>query len=98
LIDCPGTVHVNEGKDDVDSVLKGCVRAEKIDVPQFYIKDVVSKVNNNSFLKKFYHVEDWEDIEDFIKKVAIKKGKLRKGGEPDLEATSKLILIDWQKG
>lgn len=27
LIDCPGTVHVNEGKDDVESVLKGCVRA-----------------------------------------------------------------------
>lgn len=27
LIDCPGTVHVSEGKDDVESVLKGCVRA-----------------------------------------------------------------------
>ena len=30
--------------------------------------------------------------------MAIRKGKLRKGGEPDLEATSKLILIDWQRG
>ena len=30
--------------------------------------------------------------------MAMKKGKLRKGGEPDLEATAKLILIDWQRG
>lgn len=45
-----------------------------------------------------YGVQNWEDAEDFIKKVAMKKGKLRKGGEPDMEATSKLILIDWQRG
>lgn len=32
------------------------------------------------FLKKFYNIDDWEDTEDFIKKVAFKKGKLRKGG------------------
>jgi nuclear GTP-binding protein len=49
-------------------------------------------------LKKFYGVESWDDPEDFIRRVAIKKGKLRKGGEPDLEATSKLVLIDWQRG
>jgi ribosome biogenesis GTPase A len=49
-------------------------------------------------LKKFYGVEGWDGAEDFIRRVAIKKGKLRKGGEPDLEATSKLVLIDWQRG
>jgi nuclear GTP-binding protein len=27
LIDCPGVVHVAEGKSDVNSVLRGCVRA-----------------------------------------------------------------------
>lgn len=80
MIDCPGTVHVNEGKDDVESVLKGCVRAEKIDAPTYYIPHVIEKVKNPEFLKKFYGVDQWEDPEDFIKKVAIKKGKLRKGG------------------
>ena len=30
--------------------------------------------------------------------VAIKKGKLKKGGEPDVKTTAKLILIDWQRG
>ena len=43
LIDCPGAVHVSEGKDDVDSVLKGCVRAEKIDAPTYYIEHIIEK-------------------------------------------------------
>lgn len=30
--------------------------------------------------------------------MAIKKGKLKKGGEPDVDATAKIILIDWQRG
>jgi nuclear GTP-binding protein len=55
-------------------------------------------VGNPIFLKRYYGVEDWEDSEDFIKRVAIRKGKLRKGGDPDLVATSKLVLIDWQRG
>lgn len=41
---------------------------------------MINKVGNPEFLKKFYGIEQWEDDEDFIKKVAIKKGKLRKGG------------------
>ena len=84
LIDCPGTVHVSEGKDDVDSVLKGCVRAEKIDAPTYYIEHIIEKVGNPKFLKKFYGVLDWTDSEDFIRQVAFKKGKLRKGAEPDM--------------
>lgn len=43
LIDCPGTVHSTEGKDDVDSVLKGCVRAERIDEPTYYIEHILQK-------------------------------------------------------
>ena len=43
LIDCPGTVHNTEGKDDVDSVLKGCVRAERIDEPTYYIEHILAK-------------------------------------------------------
>ncbi len=37
LIDCPGVVYSNEGKDAVDVVLKGCVRAEKLEDPTYYI-------------------------------------------------------------
>jgi hypothetical protein len=30
--------------------------------------------------------------------LAIKKGKLRKGAEPDVDATAKIVLVDWQRG
>jgi nuclear GTP-binding protein len=49
-------------------------------------------------MAKMYAVNDWTDTEDFLTKVAIKKGKLRKGGEPDMISTAKIILVDWQKG
>lgn len=78
--------------------MKGCVRAEKIDAPTYYIEHIIQKIGNPVFLKRFYGIKDWTDPDDFIKKVAVKKGKLRKGGEPDMEATAKLILFDWQKG
>ena len=37
MIDCPGVVYNQEGKDEVDVVLKGCVRAEKLEDPAYYI-------------------------------------------------------------
>jgi nuclear GTP-binding protein len=45
-----------------------------------------------------YGVNMWTDAEDFIGQVAIKTGKLWKGGEPDMLNTSKTILNDWQRG
>ena len=57
---------VTEGKDDVDSVLKGCVRAEKIDAPTYYIEHIIARstiliylVKNQEHLKKFYGVYEW---------------------------------------
>jgi ribosome biogenesis GTPase A len=49
-------------------------------------------------LIKFYGVLSWTDPEDFLTQLAIKKGKLRKGAEPDVDATAKIVLIDWQRG
>ena len=34
---------MTEGKDDIESVLKGCVRAEKIDQPTYYIPYILEK-------------------------------------------------------
>lgn len=42
--------------------------------------------------------EPWEDHEEFLKVLAIKMGKLRKGREPDVEIVARMILYDWQRG
>lgn len=97
LIDCPGVVHYTEGKSDINSVLRGCVRAEKIEDPSFYISPILEKVKKEH-IKRIYGVEGWKDDDDFLEKLAFKKGKLKKGAEPDIDATAKIVLMDWQRG
>jgi len=38
------------------------------------------------------------DPEDFLDKLARMKGRLLKGGEPDLEGVAKIVLTDWVRG
>lgn len=43
-------------------------------------------------------IADWDNHLDFVSKVAIRNGKLLKGGEPDLFNVSVHIINDWQRG
>lgn len=36
--------------------------------------------------------------EDFLDKLARMKGRLLKGGEPDLDGVAKILLSDWVRG
>ena len=40
-------------------------------------------------------MQEWEDSEDFLKQLAVKTGKLVKGGEADINNTSKSLIMDW---
>ena len=98
LIDCPGVVYNYEGKDDMKVVLKGVVRAEKLLDPEVYIQPILDQVSKH-VLKRIYKLTaDWADDIEFITLVAHKKGKLLKGGEPDIKSTAKIILFEWQRG
>eukprot|EP00826_Nyctotherus_ovalis_P035238 TRINITY_DN3010_c0_g1_i1.p1 TRINITY_DN3010_c0_g1~~TRINITY_DN3010_c0_g1_i1.p1 ORF type:complete len:500 (-),score=164.18 TRINITY_DN3010_c0_g1_i1:162-1661(-) len=96
LIDCPGIVY-DEGQSATDIVLKGVVRAEKIEGPEEYIDEVLKRVKKETF-EKLYNVRDWADAEDFLKMVAERFGKLKKGGEPHSDLVARMILNDWQRG
>ena len=43
LIDCPGIAY-DLGESEVDKVLKGVVRAEKLPAPEQYIQPILDKV------------------------------------------------------
>ena len=96
LIDCPGVVPPTNDSDS-DIVIKGVVRAERLADPEMVIPDVLSRVKKE-YLQKTYGVDDWEDWEDFLNKVAKKYGKLIKGGEGDLKQTAVMLINDLQKG
>jgi len=97
LIDCPGVVYQLDGKDESEIVMKGVVRAEKLEDPEFYIPRLLQKAKHED-LKRLYGIDEWVDHDDFLSKIAKKKGKLLKAGEPDMKAVAKLLLIDWQRG
>merc|ERR1711981_899567 len=96
LIDCPGVVY-NPAESDEEKVLKGVVRVELVEDPSEYIPAVLKKVKPEYMARTYKIAKGWKDPNDFLEKVAQKYGKLLKGGEPDVNTISKMILnIDEQ--
>jgi nuclear GTP-binding protein len=96
LIDCPGIVY-DTNESQVDKVLKGVVRAEKIPDPDSYIQAIIDRVQPKH-IADIFGVHSWTNSEDFIIQVAERTGKLLKGGEPDINNVAKSIIFDWQRG
>lgn len=114
-IDCPGIVPITKVdlENDSNKVLKGVVRAEKLENPSVYVDEVLRRVKKHYLVKKYNLYENggkryqkgekllemaWENGEEFLTKLATKMGKLRKQGEPDLEIAARIVLYDWQRG
>lgn len=96
LIDCPGIVY-DTNETETDKVLKSVVRAEKIPVPEQYIQTILDRVQNKHITDQF-GINHWADHEDFLCQLAMKSGKLLKGGEPDINCVSKTVILMWQQG
>ena len=96
LIDCPGIVY-DQGESDTDKVLKGVVRSERIPDPESYIQPILEKVDKKH-ITDIFGVHTWTDAEDFITQVAERTGKLKKGGEADVNNVCRAIINDWQRG
>lgn len=102
LIDCPGVVppssmDTSDPQSDNDVVLKGVVRVESILDPVPHIEPLLQRMEPK-FLTKIYGIESWDDHVHFLVQLGKARGKLLKGGEPDLTAVAKIVLHDWQRG
>ncbi|NXN25460.1 NOG2 protein, partial [Nycticryphes semicollaris] len=96
LIDCPGVVYPS-GDSETDIVLKGVVQVEKLKSPEDHISAVLERAKPE-YIRKTYKIDSWKDTVEFLEKLAARTGKLLKGGEPDLQTVSKMVLNDWQRG
>ncbi|NXI47964.1 NOG2 protein, partial [Galbula dea] len=96
LIDCPGVVYPS-GDTETDIVLKGVVQVEKIKSPEDHISAVLERAKPE-YIRRTYKIDSWKDAEEFLEKLAARTGKLLKGGEPDIQTVSKMVLNDWQRG
>ncbi|KAF7297915.1 Nucleolar GTP-binding protein 2 [Mycena chlorophos] len=103
LIDCPGIVPTSAaGDSETATVLKGVVRVEALSSPSDHVPELMSRVKP-VYLSRTYGVslpdgqDKWEP-EEFLETLARMKGRLRKHGEPDLDAVAKIVLSDWVRG
>ncbi|KAG1779602.1 NGP1NT-domain-containing protein [Suillus placidus] len=105
LIDCPGVVPTSANDSQTSTVLKGVLRVEALPVPSEHIPALISRVKP-LYLSRTYGValpdpddpsRSW-DPEQFLDTLARMKGRLLKGGEPDVDGVAKIILSDWVRG
>ncbi|XP_053431808.1 nucleolar GTP-binding protein 2 isoform X2 [Nycticebus coucang] len=75
----------------------GKVQVEKIKTAEDHIGAVLERAKAE-YISKTYKIDSWENAEDFLEKLALRTGKLLKGGEPDLQTVGKMVLNDWQRG
>lgn len=101
-IDCPGIVPITRADfaEDSAKVLKGVVRAEKLEAPSAYIDEVLNRVKHKYLINKYNLPTEttFSDGEEFLGILARKMGKLLRGGEPDVETAARIVLFDWQRG
>lgn len=102
LIDCPGVVVDTAGDTETDSVLKGVVRAERLETPEDYIVAIENAVKKEHIAAMYglpkSGEDTWNTFEELLEKIAVKSGRLLKGGEPDLRTAAIMMINDFQRG
>ncbi|KAM7272262.1 hypothetical protein ACFE04_026925 [Oxalis oulophora] len=97
LLDCPGVVMLKSSENDTSIALRNCKRIEKLDDPVGPVKEIL-KLCPASMLVTIYKVSTFENVDDFLQKVASVRGKLKKGGIVDVDAAARIVLRDWNEG
>ncbi|KAM0681426.1 GTPase required for pre-60S ribosomal subunit nuclear export and maturation [Glugoides intestinalis] len=93
LIDSPGVVPIS---DYTQAVLKGAIRVENVEMPEEFLPEVI-KIVGKEAVEKSYGIE-FEEIDDFFIRMAKRYGKIVKGGEPNIDIISKMVLHDLHRG
>jgi len=95
LLDSPGVIFANA--DERTLVLRNIIKLSDIKDPISPIEDILQKVNKSQLLIQ-YEIADFSTVTEFLTNIAFRRGKLGKGGIPDLEGAAKLVLTDWNTG
>ena len=97
LIDSPGIVF---SSDPVNSLVhQNCLKTEQLDDPIEAVSNIFNQVGS-AWLAKHLEIEGREpdSVESLLRIVALKRGKLLKGGLCDIPAAARALLNDWNSG
>ncbi len=95
LLDTPGVIPFKED-DETKHVLIGTKMFDKITDPDIHAMGLIRYANG--IIEQYYGIEKQKDAETALELLAKKWKKFKKGAEPDLEGSARLLLKDWQQG
>jgi len=102
LIDCPGVVVDTAGDTETDSVLKGVVRAERLEHPEDFVDAILEKVKREHVAAQYKLPKDgpdtWRDATQLMEMISRRCGRLLKGGDPCLRSAAIMLINDFQRG
>jgi len=97
LLDSPGIVFPKTTDVDDDIVLRHCVQIEREPDPISPVEAILRRVKKQ-LLIQVYNIPDFVDVNEFLKHIAKKQGKVVKVGVPDLKSAARKVLQDWVSG
>ena len=90
------------GDTETDSVLKGVVRAERLENPEDYIDAILDKVKREHIAAQYklpVKGEDtWTDSLSLMEMISRRCGRLLKGGDPCIRSSAIMLINDFQRG
>lgn len=100
LLDSPGIVPSYE-KDEISIALKGAIEADQIKNPEYVAHKILEIILSEAprSIEKFYDIKlNSKDPQKILGLIAIRRGRLLRGKEPDTLAAAKTIIRDRYKG
>merc|ERR1711865_143690 len=95
LIDSPGVLLAAE--DDPDFILRNCTRVDKLTDTTAPVEAIIKRCQKEQLLK-MYQIGMFNNVQEFLVQIAEKRGRMMKGGRPDLMAAGRTVLEDWNSG
>ena len=97
LLDCPGLVLASGNMSDASVALRNAVKVETLDDPVTPVVAILGRVPRPHIMMH-YRVSTFSDTAEFLAKLAMHMGKLKKGGVPDRNLAARIVLNDWNSG
>ncbi|ORY97745.1 P-loop containing nucleoside triphosphate hydrolase protein [Syncephalastrum racemosum] len=100
LLDCPGIVFATQGQDgqsDAEIALRNCIKVELLEDPVTPVEVILQRCGHQR-LMDLYGVGFFNNAYEFLVLLGQQRGKLKKGGVPDVQLVARSVLIDWNSG
>ncbi|XP_067683013.1 guanine nucleotide-binding protein-like 3 homolog [Haliotis asinina] len=96
LLDSPGVVMAQMSSDTV-TVLRNVVKIEQLADPVEPVEAILKRCSKQQ-LMLHYNLPDYNGAGEFLSLLARRRGKLKKGGVPDVEKAARSVIQDWTTG